>query len=239
MITETRPFRRPLLAGLALAIALPAVAGAQTYWFERDPRRAAFISQSEEGPERARVVVSAMGRSYLGVQLIDITDELRAFYGASEDTGVLVSRVAEDSPAAAAGFEVGDLITRIDDEEVKSSRQIVRKVGRMDPETEVAVEVVRGGAPETLMPVLAEREGGAVWFSGDFEMPELEELDILREELPRVMIDTDAVRDAMREASEALRERVSGIDMAELAERLAATEARLRELERKLAERER
>ena len=239
MFTETRLVRRPRLAALALAIALPALAGAQTYWLERNPRAAAFISQPEGDSERARVVVSAMGRSYLGVQLIDITDELRAFYGAPEDAGVLVSRVAGDSPAAEAGFEVGDLITRIADEEVTSSRQIVRKVGRMDPDAEIAVEVVRGGAPQTLTPVLAEREGGGVWFSGDFAMPELEELHILREELPRVMIDSDAVRDAMREASEALRERVNTIDMAELAERLAATEARLRELEAKLAERER
>lgn len=221
------------LAACSFLLAVPTLAGAQTWWFEGRSRPAAFGVQ----PERPQVVASLVGRAYLGVRLVNITEELREFFGAPEGAGVLVSQVSEESPAAAAGFEVGDVITRVGDESVDSSREIVRAVGRLEPEETVAVEVIRRGASQVLNPVLAEREG-SVWFSANFEMPELDELRVLREELPRVVID-DAARDAMRRAIEEARERMSGVDMAGLAERLAETEERLRELERKLAERER
>ena len=114
--------RLPALA-LAAALALPALAAAAP----QEPARpfpvtaVAFAAAAAEsaapqilirGPVRPRVVVGRSGHGYLGVQLMDITEELREFYGAPRDAGTLVSRVAEDSPAAAAGFEVGDVITR-------------------------------------------------------------------------------------------------------------------------------
>ena len=228
---------RTLAAAVAAAALLAAAAtpaGAQAWWFEGHPRQAAFSVQ----PERTRVVVSPMGRAYLGVVLINITEELRSFYGAPADAGVLVSRVAEDSPAAAAGFAVGDVITRVGDEPVEFSREVVRAVAGLEPGDTVAVEVIQGGAPRTLNPVLSEREG-SVWFSADFEMPELEELRVLREELPRVVIESEAAREAAQRAFEIARERLRNVDLADLAERLAETEERLRELERKLSEKER
>lgn len=195
-------------------------------------------------PGRTRVVMGRAGRVYLGVQLMDLTEELREFYGATRDAGTLVSRVSEDSPAAAAGFEVGDVITRVAGDTAEDSRDVVRSVAQFEPEEEVEVEVIRDGAPVTLTARLGEREGG-VWFSrGDgpdlqefhFEMPDLEGLDVLRE-LPGTI--NEETREAMREAIEAARERMSEFDYEALQERLAATEERLRELERKLAERER
>ena len=85
-----------------------------------------------------------------------------------------------------------------------------------------------------------------MWFSRDFgepelqefhfEMPDMQGLEVLRD-LPSTI--DEETREAVREAMEAARERMSEIDFEGLQERLAETEARLRELEKKLAERER
>ena len=251
---KQKALRLPALA-LAAALALPALAGATP----QQPAPAfpmtalAFAAAEGEsrppqilirGPVRPRVVVGRSGNGYLGIQLIDLTEELREFYGAPRDAGTLISRVAEDSPAAAAGFEVGDVITAIADEPTENSWDVVRSITQFDPEEQIAIQIIRDGAPVTLNAILGEREGG-VWVSrGDgrdleefhFEMPDMEGLEVLRE-LPGAI--SEDTREAVRAAIEAARERMSEFDYEALRERLAATEERLRDLEQKLAERER
>ena len=239
-MTNARSCSRALALSLAAALALPAFAAAAPQPAEESNSSQILI----RGPARSRVVMGHSGRGYLGVQLTDLTEELREFYGAPGDAGTLVARVTEDSPAAAAGFQVGDVITRVGGEPAENSWDVVRSVSQFEAEEEVEVEVVRNGAPVTLTPTLGEREGG-VWFSrGDgpdlqefhFEMPDLERLDVLRE-LPRTI--NEETREAMREAIEAARAQMSDFDYESLAERFAEAEERLRVLEQKLAERER
>ena len=255
MMTVNRKSFRTAVLAVTAALAVPAFAAAAPQEPSQPVRATAPALAATEaaspapqimirGPMRPRVVVGRSGPGYLGVGLLDITEELREFYGASRDAGTLVSVVAEDSPAAAAGFEVGDVITAVAGEPAENSWDVVRSVAQFDPEEQVAVEVIRDGAPVTLNATLAEREGG-VWFSrGDrpnfeefhFEMPNMERLEVLRELSGTISEET---REAMREAIEAARKRMSEFDYEALQERLAATEERLRELERKLAERER
>ena len=239
MTMNRNRFRAAALAA-ATALALPALAGAANWPPGENPHQILV-----RGPIKTRVVMGSVGRGYLGVQLLDITEELREFYGAPKDAGILISRVAADSPAAAAGFEVGDVITRVGGEPTHTSRDVMREVARFEPEDQVAVEVIRAGAPVTVNATLGERER-AVWFSRDFgepelqefhfEMPEMQGLEVLRD-LPSTI--NEETREAVREAMEAARERMSEIDFEGLKERLAETEARLRELEKKLAEGER
>ena len=252
---KQKALRLPALA-LAAALAVPALAAAGFQPPEEPSRSFRFTTNKLmlggepnsqiliRGPMRPRVVMGHAGQGYLGVQLMDITEELREFYGAPKDAGTLVSRVSEDSPAAAAGFEVGDVITRVAGKPAESSWNVVRSVAQFEPDEQFELEVIRNGAPVTLIATLGEREGG-VWFShGDspdleefhFEMPDMQGLEVLRE-LPGAI--TEDTREAVREAIEAARERMSGFDYEGLTERLAEAEARLRELERKLAERER
>ncbi len=234
-MTNTRPrLLIRFLPVVLLAAALPASA-AQAWWVQREP---GVREVRVEGPQGRRVMVSSLGRGFLGVGLLNITDELRQFYGAPADAGVLVSRVEEDSPAAAAGLAVGDIITEVDGHAVERPFDVIRGVGRLAPEDTVELGVVRAGAPLTLTATLGEREGG-VWFSGDFEMPEFERLSELGEELPRIMLDTEETRRTVREAMEAAREQLRGLDVEDLTARLAEAEERLAELEKKLAERER
>ena len=42
-------------------------------------------------------------RTYLGISSVDMTNDLRDFFGAPKDSGVLVQSIAESGPAAKAG----------------------------------------------------------------------------------------------------------------------------------------
>lgn len=224
--------RAALLFSLTLTLAVPVLASAQTWWFSSGgPDRKIRV----EAPGKARMVVGHLGRGYLGVRLLGVTPELQEFYGASGEAGVLVSAVEEESPAAAAGLRVGDLIVSVGDEETARPEQVVRAVGRLEPEETVFLGLVRDRSPLTLEVTVGEREG-AVWLSGD-DLPDWEGLDRLREELPRVVLDSEEAREAMRESLEEARAQLNSVDFGEMAERLAEAEERLRELEQKLADR--
>src|SRR5262245_342061 len=62
----------------------------------------------------------------MGVELLELTPELRVFFGAPEDSGLLVSRVESGSPAERAGIRVGDVIYRAAGEQIEEVDQLVR-----------------------------------------------------------------------------------------------------------------
>lgn len=97
-------------------------------------------------------------RGYLGAALTELSPELRAHFGAPEDAGVLVARVEAESPAAAAGLAVGDVITSIDGERVASGVDLRRRVRALEEGARATVEVVRGGRVLALPVTVAERE---------------------------------------------------------------------------------
>ena len=96
-------------------------------------------------------------RGYLGVELIEMTPDLRAHYGAPRDAGVLVGAVEADSPAAKAGIEVGDIITRSDGAQVESVSDLTRWVRAKKAGDSVKIEVSRNRATKTLTATVAER----------------------------------------------------------------------------------
>lgn len=59
--------------------------------------------------------------------------------------GAVVTGVADDSPASAAGFAVGDVVVRFAGERVRGVRQLSRLVGETPAGRTVPVEVVREG----------------------------------------------------------------------------------------------
>lgn len=120
-----RPTRRlPLvpaaLAALALCLAaLPAAAGPAgepREGREVERERVVVLSKHGEGPDLLRSHL--LGGGFLGVELMPLTPELRAHFGVPGDRGVMVARVLEDSPAARAGLQVGDVVTAIEGEAV-------------------------------------------------------------------------------------------------------------------------
>ncbi|MBI5666754.1 MAG: PDZ domain-containing protein [Chloroflexi bacterium] len=66
------------------------------------------------------------------------------------DEGLVVREVEPDSAAAEAGFEVGDVITKVGDTEIRQPSDILQALTSLDTSQPVTVEVQRGGETVTL-----------------------------------------------------------------------------------------
>jgi len=95
----------------------------------------------------ALVAGEPITNGYLGVGAADPTDGR---------TGALVQQVEGDGPAAAAGVEVGDLVTRLDDTPVESAADLVAGVRSRAPGTEVTLGIDRRGQASEVTVALGE-----------------------------------------------------------------------------------
>lgn len=132
-------------------------------------RRMIFIGEDGErheieGAHGDHVWVGHHGRhgskgGFLGVQMTELTPELRTHFGVPEDAGVMVSKVIDDSPASRAGVEVGDVVSAVDGEAVGSGSALARAIGGLGDGDAVNLEIWRGGQVQTLTATVEEREG--------------------------------------------------------------------------------
>jgi len=97
------------------------------------------------GPARAADPDEAAPAGYLGILLQRVQGGLAEALDLKEDAGVLVSQVVEDSPAAQAGLQAGDIVTRIDDSEVGTPAELRRVVRDHHAGDRVKVHYLRDG----------------------------------------------------------------------------------------------
>ncbi len=72
----------------------------------------------------------SVSRGWLGVLIQEVTRELAESFGMDTPHGALVSKVLDNSPAAAAGLEVGDVIVEFNGNKVMRSAGLPPLVGR-------------------------------------------------------------------------------------------------------------
>ncbi|MDE6916770.1 MAG: trypsin-like peptidase domain-containing protein [Lachnospiraceae bacterium] len=73
--------------------------------------------------KETRDVVAEEKKGYLGINPIDVTNEIYETYGMP--VGVYINVVYEDSPAEAAGLVKGNIITKFDGQTIKTREQLV------------------------------------------------------------------------------------------------------------------
>ena len=109
------------------------------------------------GEHGNRAFAFNFGRPRLGVELVNVTGELREHLGSNADEGVLVGRVLGDTPAEEAGVEVGDLIVAVGGETVGRHGDLTRLLREREGET-FNLDVIRDGRPLSLTVSLPDRE---------------------------------------------------------------------------------
>ncbi|MBW3568450.1 MAG: PDZ domain-containing protein, partial [Proteobacteria bacterium] len=86
-----------------------------------------------------------VSRGWLGVDIQDVTQELAESFGMSRPEGALVRSVLPDSPAAAAGVEVGDIILKFENRIVHVADELPPLVGRTLAGSKVGLQIMRDG----------------------------------------------------------------------------------------------
>jgi len=97
-----------------------------------------------------------VSRGWLGVLIQDVTRELAESFGMNKPHGALVAKVLPDSPAEKAGFEVGDVIVKFNNQNVSFSSDLPPLVGSSEIGARLPVEIMRRGKTKKLHVKIAE-----------------------------------------------------------------------------------
>lgn len=99
-------------------------------------------------------------RGYLGVQINDITQEIKTKNNLPNTKGVFVAKVVEDGSADKAGIKDGDVILKIGTKEVNSVASLQEEIGKRRPGDKVSVTVrTKKGEEEIKELILRNKEG--------------------------------------------------------------------------------
>ena len=82
---------------------------------------------------------------YMGIGIADVTPDNSKFFHMTNAVGAVVTQVEPDSPGAKAGLKVGDVITRIEGNEVSDAGELQVEVGQKNPGTTIHLQVMRDG----------------------------------------------------------------------------------------------
>ena len=100
-------------------------------------------------------------RGWLGVLIQHVSDDIAESLGLSEAKGALVAEVYEDSPAADADIQVGDVIVKFDGQEVPKSEDLPTIVASTPVGKSVDVVVLRKGKRKKLSVAVGKLEDDA------------------------------------------------------------------------------
>ncbi len=151
-----------------------------------------------EGPFGGGEVQS---RGFLGVELTQLTSDLRRHFGVPEDSGVMIGKVVDDSAAFRSGLVVGDIITSADGKEVDGPWKLTSAIRSKKGGEALDLEYWRDGRLNQVTVLLDEKEG-CVFDLGSM----MHSLEGLGENWPEIQMEAlELSGEAMEQAMEALK----------------------------------
>src|SRR5688572_17120753 len=113
-------------------------------------------------------------RGWLGVRIQNVDDATAEALALGAPRGALIAGIDEKGPAKPAGLEVGDVIVKFDNREVKDSRDLPRIVASTPVGKAVDVTIVRKGKEETKQVTLGRLEDGERQQQASVQQPQAE-----------------------------------------------------------------
>jgi len=125
-----------------------------------------------------KIITINAGGSFLGVGVKDVEAERAKALKLTEEYGVEVTSVEDDSPAAKAGLKVSDVVVEFNGHRVESTTQFVRMVHETPAGRQVKMQVLRNGGAQVLTATIATRSKKTI------NMPEIQSM--IREHLGNI-----------------------------------------------------
>ncbi len=129
------------------------------------------------------------GGGYIGVQLTDLTEQLAKYFGVSGGEGVLITEVNEDSPAQMAGLLAGDVITRINGDDIASYGEVKEIVSESEKGDNLKFTIVRNKTEQAIEVTVAEADENDQEFGYQFfqvpPVPNVPDIDVRVPRAPR------------------------------------------------------
>ncbi|MDR3492812.1 MAG: Do family serine endopeptidase [Gammaproteobacteria bacterium] len=95
-------------------------------------------------------------RGTLGIGAQDITPDIQAAFNLKNTNGAAVTLVKIDSPASKAGLEAGDVITAINNTDIKNANDVVNTIGALRVNSKISIAILRMNKPLILHGTLSD-----------------------------------------------------------------------------------
>jgi len=134
----------------------------------------AWARTEDHQTERRKIVVygDTKQHAWLGVELQDVTASLKERKELGTSKGAYVIAVIDESPAAKAGIERGDVIVKFDGATIDDSDDLMEAVRKTPPKTEVKIELLRKSERKSLAATLGKQRAPEA-YSYNFRMPRM------------------------------------------------------------------
>ncbi|MFA5676865.1 MAG: DegQ family serine endoprotease [Pseudomonas sp.] len=84
-------------------------------------------------------------RGWLGVVIQEVNKDLAESFGLPRPAGALVAQIMPDGPGAKGGLRVGDVILKLNDQDIVMSSDLPHAVGRLRPGQKASMQIIRDG----------------------------------------------------------------------------------------------
>jgi membrane-associated protease RseP (regulator of RpoE activity) len=85
----------------------------------------------------------------IGVRVQNLTEQLGSYFGVKDGQGALVTEVEEDTPAEKAGLKAGDVIVKVDGDDIQDTGDLMGAISEKEKGDKAEVTVIRDHASKT------------------------------------------------------------------------------------------
>jgi len=106
-------------------------------------------------------------RSYLGISLQELNNELAEAYGLSNTQGAIIAEVCEGSPAEKAGLKQEDIIIQLNGQSVKGPTNLRNDIALLPPKTKITLTIIRNNKTLDINVTLGTRDKKNTFISNE------------------------------------------------------------------------
>lgn len=130
----------------------------------------AIPSEVAEPIVRQLIEGRTIARGYLGVERAPLTEDLANSLGIERNVGEFINRVVPDGAAARGGIQAGDVVLKINGQDVTPDQNLSFIVANIAPGTRVPVELLREGRRMTVTITVGTRPSAEELAGEQFDM---------------------------------------------------------------------